>query len=300
MLPPKLKEKTWSKEFEESIALSWKENSVYKFNAESPKKVYSIDTPPPYVNTPVHIGQATTYVLMDMFARFRRMTGYEVLFPLGLDRNGLPIEMAVEKKFNISLNDVHREEFIEKCHKVLEASSTATQDTFMRLGISFNSWKVSNEIGSIYLTDSPGYRALTQATFIELWHRGLIYDEQRINNYCPGCRTTIADAEIDYEEVPSYFNEVIFRVKETNEEIVIGTTRPELICTCGMIIFNPDDTRYKHLEGKTAITPLYNKEVLIKAHPLAQKGKGTGLVMMCSAGDGTYADNSYQSRWQNE
>src|SRR3989339_930108 len=132
-----LEEKNWTKEIEKQIYTEWKDSKRYKFNKNSGKKVYSIDTPPPYINTPIHIGQATTYVLMDMFARFHRMKGREILYPLGLDRNGLPIEMAVEKKFNISLNDVHREEFIEKCHKVLEASSTATQDTFMRLGISF-------------------------------------------------------------------------------------------------------------------------------------------------------------------
>src|SRR3989338_2124858 len=137
----------------------------------------------------------------------------------------------------------------------------------------------------MYETDSPEYRAFTQATFIDLWNKGLIYEDERINNYCPGCQTTIADAEIDYEDIQSFFNDVIFTVKETGEQIIIGTTRPELICTCGMVIFNPEDDRYKRLDGKTALTPIYNKEIPIKAHPLAQIDKGTGLVMMCSVGD---------------
>jgi valyl-tRNA synthetase len=281
---PKIKEKAWSKEMEKPIYEEWKNKEIYKFDKNSKKPTFSIDTPPPYVNTPVHIGQATTYVLMDMFARFRRMTGFNVLFPLGLDRNGLPIEMAAEKRFKVKLSDVSREEFIEFCKKILEESSTATEETFLRLGISFNSWKTGNEIGDIYLTDSPDYRALTQETFIDLWKKGLIYEDERITNFCPGCQTTLADAEVEYAELPTYYNNVLFRVKE-GSTITISTTRPELICTCGMIIFHPDDKRYRQLNGKKAITPLYNKEIPIKAHPMAEMEKGTGLVMMCSAGD---------------
>ncbi|MEK6952579.1 MAG: valine--tRNA ligase [Nanoarchaeota archaeon] len=282
---PLIKETRWSKELEKPIYEHWKKNNIYKFNKNSKKKVYSIDTPPPYVNTPIHIGQATTYVLMDMFARFKRMTNHEVIFPLGLDRNGLPIEMAAEKKFNIKLTDLKREEAIEKCKQILEESSLASVDSFLKLGICFNSWKKGKGIGDLYETDSPDYRALTQDTFIDMYKNNLIYEDERINNYCPGCQTTIADAEVTYEDLPTFFNFIKFKVKETGEEIVIGTTRPELICTCGMIIFNPKDSRYKHLQGKTAITPLYNKEIPIKTHPLAEIDKGTGLVMMCSAGD---------------
>lgn len=285
MLTAKIKETRWSKELEKPIYELWKKNNLYKFNKDSKKKVYSIDTPPPYVNTPIHIGQATTYVLMDMFARFKRMTNHEVLFPLGLDRNGLPIEMAAEKRFNIKLTDLKREEAIEKCKRILEESSLASVDSFLQLGIGFNSWNKGNGIGDLYETDSPDYRALTQATFIDMYKNKLIYEDERINNYCPGCQTTIADAEVTYEDLPTFFNFVKFKVKETNEEIIIGTTRPELICTCSMVIFNPKDDRYKHLQNKTAITPLFNKKIPIKAHPSAEIDKGTGLVMMCSMGD---------------
>ncbi|GBE18144.1 valine--tRNA ligase [archaeon BMS3Abin16] len=284
-IEPKIGEKRWKKDLEPEIYKTWKKSGTYKFSRESEKPVYSIDTPPPYVNTPVHIGQATTYVMMDMFARFRRMTGSSVLFPLGLDRNGLPIEMAVEKKFKVRLSSTDREKFIELCHKVLEESSAETEDSFLRLGIGFNSWEVGSEIGDVYLTDSPEYRALTQETFIDLWNKDLIYEAARINNFCPGCQTTIADSEIEYKEISTYFNDIKFTVKETGEEIVIGTTRPELVCTCGMVIFNPDDERYQHLDGMTAISPVFEKEVPIRAHPMADPEKGTGLVMMCSAGD---------------
>jgi len=285
MLEPRLKEKSWTKELEKPIYESWKAKQVYKFNERSKKPLFSIDTPPPYVNAPIHIGQATTYVLMDMFARFRRMTGREVIFPLGLDRNGLPIEVAAEKKFNIKLASLPRQEAIEKCKTILEESSSESTDTFLKLGISFNSWKKGQHIGAVYETDSPEYRTLTQDTFIDLWNKGLVYEDERISNFCPGCQTTIADSEVEYKDIQTFFNEVAFKVKETGEKIIIGTTRPELLATCGMVIFNPQDKRYKHLNGKAAITPFYNKEVPIRPHPLAQIDKGTGLVMMCSAGD---------------
>ena len=285
MAEPKIKEKQWDKDFEKEIYEGWKEKNTFKFDESSEKPVYSIDTPPPYVNTPVHIGQVTTYVLMDMFARYRRMTGYNVLFPLGLDKNGLPIEMATEQKFGVRLADTPREEFIELCKKVLEEAGIQSMDSFLRLGISFNSWDIGTGTGEIYETDSEDYRTLTQETFIDMHKKGLIYEDRKITNYCPGCQTTLADAEIEYKELPTTFNDIIFKVKETGEEIIISTTRPELVCTCGMVIFHPDDERYQHLEGKTAVTPLFEKEIPIQPHPMADPEKGTGIVMMCSAGD---------------
>ncbi|MGV8171129.1 MAG: valine--tRNA ligase [Candidatus Woesearchaeota archaeon] len=279
--------KNWSKELETETYSEWKDTERYKFNRNSKKKVYSIDTPPPYINTPVHIGQATTYVFMDMFARFNRMNGREVLFPLGLDRNGLPIEMAAEKRYNIKLTDTDRNVFIERCKQMLEECSLESLDSFLRLGIGFNSWNKGNGIGEVYETDSSDYRSLTQDTFIDLWHKGLIYEDDRTNNWCPGCQTTIADAEIDYAELPAFFNDIKFKIKETGEDIIIGTTRPELICTCEMICYNPEDERYKYLEGKNAITPLFEKTVPIKADTIVEMDKGTGLMMMCSFGDVT-------------
>jgi len=277
--------KNWSLEIEREITSGWKNTELFNFNPKTKKKIYSIDTPPPYINAPIHIGQAVTYCFMDMIARFRRMKGFEVLFPLGLDRNGLPIEMGAEKKYNLSPFEVGREKFIRYCRKLLNETSAESIDSFAKLGISFSSYKKGNKIGSIYNTDSPEYRALTQSTFIELYKKGLIYEDTRINNWDPELQTTIADSEVEYKNFPSTFSDVKWKVKETSGEIIISTTRPELICTCGAVIFNPSDERYKHLEGKTAITPLFEKEVPIKSHSLADPEKGTGIAMMCSAGD---------------
>ncbi len=277
--------KSWSPEIEKQITEKWKNEEKFRFNKNTKKKIYSIDTPPPYINAPIHIGQAVTYCYMDFFARYKRMKGFEVIFPLGLDKNGLPIEIAAEKKFNISAFKMERKKFIEYCEKLLQQTSNETIDTFSKLGISFTSFKEGSHIGAVYLTDSPEYRSITQATFIELYKKGLIYEDARITNWDTKLRTTIADSEIEYKNIPSTFNDIVWKVKETNEKIVIGTTRPELICTCGMVIYNPKDERYQHLKGKTAISPIFKKEVKIQPHTLADMGKGTGLVMMCSAGD---------------
>lgn len=276
--------KNWDGEIEKEITDRWKSSEMFNVGKNA-KNIYSIDTPPPYVNTPIHIGQAVTYCYMDFFARFKRMKDFEVIFPLGLDRNGLPIEMAAEKKFNISPFKDGREKFIEACKKLLEETSSETQDTFAKLGISFTSYKEGNHIGSVYKTDSPEYRKITQETFTELFKKGLIYEDTRINNWDSKLQTTIADSEIEYKDLPSIFNYVKWKVKETGEEIIIGTTRPELICTCAMVTYNPEDKRYKHLGGKTAISPVFNKEIPIKAHSVAKIDKGTGLDMVCSAGD---------------
>ena len=277
--------KVWSVSDELEITKSWRESERYAFDEKSDKPVYSLDTPPPYINSPIHIGHAATYCLMDMFVRYRRMKGYQVLFPLGLDRNGLPVEIAAEKKYNISAFKVGRDKFIEACEKLLEETSLTTMDSFEKLGISFTSYKTGNHIGAVYFTDSPEYRALTQSTFIELYKKGLVYEDNRVSNWDPKLQTTVADNEIDYKDLNSTFNHVQWTVKETGEKIVIATTRPELIATCKMVIYNPEDERYRHLEGKTAITPIFDKEVKIAPHPFAQVEKGTGLVMMCSAGD---------------
>jgi valyl-tRNA synthetase len=277
--------KSWNNDLEKEITDKWKAAEMFKFDESSPKKIYSIDTPPPYVNAPIHIGQAVTYCYMDFFARYKRMKDFQVIFPLGLDNNGLPIEMGVEKKFKVSALHMDRDEFIALCRKLLEEAGTATKDTFAKLGISFTSYKEDGAIGGIYQTDSPEYRKITQATFLDSFRKGLIYEDKRINNWDPKLRTTIADSEIEYKELPSTFNDVKWKVKDSDEEIVIATTRPELICSCGMIIFHPEDKRYKKLEGKKAISPIFGKEIPIKAHPLADPEKGSGIVMMCSAGD---------------
>jgi len=285
---PKIKDKTWDPSKEVLLFQKWQEEGIYRFDEKSNREIFSIDTPPPYVNTPVHIGQAYTYVWMDIFARYKRMNGYNVLFPIGLDKNGLPIEVQVEKTYGIAMHETPREEFIEKCKQVLKESGDVSLEVFKRLGLSCNSWELEHKIGGRYETDDPEYRRLTQETFIEFWKRGLIYEDEKVTNYCPVCRTTISDAEVEYVEEEAVLNYIKFRIQETGEEVLIATTRPELLCACRVVLFNPADERYKHLEGKHAIVPIYEHVVPIIPHPYAKPDFGSGLVMICSFGD--YSD----------
>jgi valyl-tRNA synthetase len=280
-----IQEKRFTKEMELAIYEQWKANKEYAFDEKTDKEVYSIDTPPPYINSPIHIGHASTYVIMDFIARFRRMNGNEVLFPLGLDQNGLPIEISAEKKYNVDFTKITREEAINYCRRLLDATTAESVDSFFKAGIGFSSWDEGDKIGDIYQTDSEAYRTVTQATFIDLWKKGLIYEDDKVVNWDPKLQTTVADAEIIYEDRPGFFHDIIFKEKESGEEVIIATTRPELVCTCGMVIYNPKDDRYKHLEGKTLITPYFEKEVTARAHPSAEIDKGTGIMMMCSYGD---------------
>ncbi|VVB81286.1 Leucine--tRNA ligase [uncultured archaeon] len=282
---PKLTDiKNWSVDIEKQITEEWKNNERFRFDPQKTRKIYSIDTPPPYVNAPIHIGHAVSYCYMDFFARYKRMKGYDVLFPLGLDRNGLPIEVGAEKKYNISPFSVSREEFLRYCKKLLEESSVESADSFAKLGISFTSYKEGGHIGAVYKTDSPEYRELTQSTFTQLYKKGLIYEDSRISNWDQKLRTTVADSEIERKEAETKLNYVKFRIKGSKEKIIIATTRPELLCTSVLIIYNPKDERYTQLKNKIAITPIFNSEVKIIPHEDADPNFGTGLVFMSSSG----------------
>ncbi|MFA6269407.1 MAG: class I tRNA ligase family protein, partial [archaeon] len=190
-----------------------------------------------------------------------------------------------EKKYKVDFTKIGREKAVEYCRKLLNETTTESLDSFFKCGIGFSSWKDGEGIGEIYQTDSPSYRALTQSTFIDLYNKGLIYEANKVVNWDPKLQTTVADSEIIYEDRPGFFHEIVFKVKGTNEEVIIATTRPELICTCEMVIFNPEDKRYSHLAGKILITPYFNKSVPCIAHPSAEIDKGTGIMMMCSYGD---------------
>ena len=286
---PKIRETRWNyKKVEDEILELWEKEKLYKFEKESKKPVYSIDTPPPYINTPVHVGHAYTYVWMDAIARYKRMKGFNVLFPIGFDRNGLPIEVQAEKEFKIDIRTTPREEFIKKCQELLERSGKISQETFRRLGLSVNSWEKKYEVGGLYETDDPEYRRLTQETFIILYKKGLIYESEKTTNYCPDCKTTISDAEIEYKEAPTTLYYVKFKVVGEEEFVTIATTRPELLPACKLVIFNPNDERYRGLEGKFLEVPIFGTRVKVVPHPYAKPEFGTGLVMICSYGD--YSD----------
>src|SRR5437660_135336 len=171
-----------------------------------------------------------------------------------------------------------REKFIELCAHALDELEAEMVGLMKREGLSSN-------FANKYRTDGEDYRKLTQRTFIELWEKHLIYESTYTSSYCPGCQTTIADAEIIYQEKPTKLVSIAFKVKETGEELVIATTRPELMSSCQLVIVNPEDESYKKLHGLHAVVPIFEKEVEIRPHPGAKREKGTGAVMICSYGD---------------
>ncbi len=277
---PSIKSKRWKPPAEEELLEEWKQNWVYEFDPDSGKELYSVDTPPPYLSGYAHLGQLIHYTQIDMIARYRRMQGLEVNFPLGIDRNGLPVELRVEKEFGMDMHTTPRDVFVAKCKETLDGYEEEMAGWFQRLGIGFNTYERDGR----YQTDSPEYRAVTQATFIELWNKGLIYSDYRPNNWCFECGTTIADAEVEYSERTTTLNYLYFEV-EGMEPLKIATTRPELLCACGAVFIHPDDERYKGYGGKKAKVPLFNFEVPIIESNTAQMEFGTGALMVCSYGD---------------
>ena len=282
-LKPKIKQKRWKASSERDIIEYWAENETYKFNKELKKPVYIIDTPPPYVSGRAHLGFAVHYSQIDMIARYHRMLGYNVLFPACADRNGLPVEVKVEQKLQKSMHDMDREEFLQICKKELDEAEENTIQVMKWMGLSCNAFYGSPEI--FYQTDSPQYRFNTQRTFSKAWHEGLISRGTRPNNWCIDCGTTIADAEIEYRDDKSFLHEIVFTIENSDETLTISTTRPELIPTCELIIFHPSDSRYRHLEGKNAVTPIFEKKIPILSHREADPEFGTGIMMICAYGD---------------
>jgi len=276
-MEPKIKETAWNPEIEKQILKQWQDSHIYDFKPEG--DVFVIDTPPPYPSgRPWHIGAAAHYAQIDMIARTARMSGKNVLFPIGIDRNGLPVEMYTEKKYNIKMRDAERGEFLKMCSTALDDLEAEMIQIMINLGLSGN-------FSNYYRTDSEEYRSLTQSTFIELWKKGLIYLANRPNNYDWVTGTTISDAEISYIEIPTKLVYIKFKIKNSDKHITVASTRPELLCACQTIIVNPDDKRYSDVVGKKVIIPLVNREVEIRTHPSAEKEFGSGTVMVCSYGD---------------
>ena len=276
-MDPKITEKAWEPELEEAILKKWDDEKLYDFKLQDEN--YTIDTPPPYPSgRPWHIGAASHYAQIDMIARTARMNGKNVYFPIGIDRNGLPVELYTEKKHNIRMRETERGEFLNLCKNALDDLEAEMIQIMKSLGL-------SGDFKNYYRTDSEEYRKFTQETFIDLWKKGVIYLATRPNNYDWVSGTTIADAEIVYDDLPTKLVYMKFIVKDEQKEIIIASTRPELLCACKTVIVNPDDERYSNLIGKNLIVPLTNKEVKITPHHSAKIEFGSGAVMVCSYGD---------------
>ncbi|MCD6383452.1 MAG: valine--tRNA ligase [Thermoplasmata archaeon] len=256
----------------------WEKEEIYRYDPDSKKPVFSIDNPPRYASGKLHAGHAVHYTHIDFVARYKRMRGYNVFFPLCFDVNGMPIEVNVEKKYGIRMREYDRHKFIKLCEEFAQSNIGEMIRQFKVLGESMDP-------SIYYQTDDPNYRRLTQISFIRLYKKGEIYKGDYPVNWCPRCGTALYDAEVEYKKNITNLNYVIFRVKETGEDLIIATTRPELLATCQLVAINPRDERAEHLVGKTAISPIYERELKIVADERVDPEFGTGVVMICTIGD---------------
>lgn len=283
-LEPKISETRWDVNKELELLDLWRKEAASSTGAAEwrEKEVLVIDTPPPYASGKWHVGGAAHYAQIDMIARYFRLKGYYVLVPFYADRNGLPVEVQVEKTYNINAKEMAatpegRRKFLELCREFLDKAEKDLVNVWTRLGCSFDYWRDG--------TDSPKYRAMTQRTFIDLFKRGMIYEAERPVRWCPRCGTTLAEAEIEYEEREDFIYFIKYRLADSDQDLVVATTRPELLPACAALAYNPQDNRYKGLAGKRAVAPIFGNEVSIVEHPSVDMNFGTGLEMVCSYGD---------------
>lgn len=272
-------EKKYDHQINETAAQQkWEQEQTYAME-NNPGQLFSIDTPPPTVSGTLHIGHIFSYTQTDIIARYKRMNGFSVFYPFGFDDNGLPTERYVEKKRNVRGHELSRSEFIRLCTQESHEAAEIFKKLWQRMGL-------SADLTSTYSTISDEVRKISQESFIELFKKNYIYRTQEPALYCTTCRTSVAQAELDDKELPSSFNDILFKDSDGNN-LIIATTRPELLPACTAILYNPNDKRYTHLKGKKATVPLFGHTVPILEDELVSIEKGSGLVMVCTFGDKT-------------
>ncbi|MCX4080251.1 valine--tRNA ligase [Rickettsia rhipicephali] len=258
----------------------WQEKQIYAYNPNVAKEeTYVIDTPPPTVSGQLHIGHVYSYTQTDFIVRFQRMMGKNIFYPMGFDDNGLPTERLVEKQKQIKAYNMDRSEFIKICEEVVESEEEKFRSLFNQIAVSVD-WSLE------YQTISPLSRKISQMSFLDLVQKEEIYRANQPILWDPVDGTALAQADIEDKEKTSFMNYITFKT-EQGDPLTIATTRPELLPACVAVFYHPNDGRYKHLAGKSAITPLFNEKVPLLADPLVQQDKGTGLVMCCTFGDQT-------------
>ena len=271
------------KDIEPRIQKFWEEEKIFKFDTQSKKPTYSIDTPPPTLSGYIHMGHVLSYSQAEFVARYQRMRGKNVFYPMGFDDNGLPTERFVEKKYKVNIRKVGREEFVRLCLQETEIGGANYRNVWTTLGISVD-WSL------LYSTINRRCQRISQRSFIDIYNMGRMERRNEPAIWCPLCQTSLAQADVeDSEPVHSFLNTIKFSA-EDGGELLIATSRPELIPSCVGLLVNPDDERYRGLVGKTAITPLFNARVPILADMKVDPEFGTGMVMVCTFGDKTDID----------
>jgi len=289
---------------EEKWALAWETDGTYKFRRDVDKaQVFSIDTPPPTVSGSLHVGHVFSYTHTDVVARFQRMRGKEVYYPMGWDDNGLPTERRVQNYFGVRCDPslpyvedftppyeggdnksskaadqipISRKNFIELCEKLTAEDELQFEALWRQLGVSVD-WDQT------YQTISPAAQKVSQQAFLNNLSRGEAYQSMAPTLWDVTFRTAVAQAELEDRDQPGAYHRIGF--EGPDGKVFIETTRPELIPACVALVAHPDDERYQPLFGKTVKTPLFGVEVPVLAHRLAQIDKGSGIAMICTFGD---------------
>lgn len=267
-------------EKEAEIRKFWEDNQIYKFDENSDKEIYSIDTPPPTVNGKIHIGHIFSYSQTEMIARYKRLRGYNVFYPFGFDDNGLPSERLVEKREGKKAHEIGREEFSKLCYDITNEYEDGFKDLFTTMAISCD-WDRK------YKTVSKDTIKQSQKSFLDLIKKGKCYHGDAPALWCHECLTSIAQAELETKTVKTTFNYIWFDIVGEDEKLMIATTRPELLPAIVAVFVNPEDKKYAKYIGKNVRIPLIDIEVEILADEKVDMEKGTGAVMCCTFGDQT-------------
>jgi valyl-tRNA synthetase len=279
----------------------WEAAGTYRFDrSKTREEIYSIDTPPPTVSGSLHVGHVFSYTHTDVVARFQRMSGKEVFYPIGWDDNGLATERRVQNYFGVRCDpslpfdpafdvnrldrpddgavSISRPNFIELCERLTAEDEKAFEDLFRRLGLSVD-WTQT------YTTIDESSRRASQRGFLRLLERGLAYTLEAPTMWDVDFRTAVAQAEIEDREIEGTYHRVRFDRADGPGGVEIETSRPELIPACVALVANPSDERFGPLVGTRVVTPLFGAEVPVVAHELADPEKGTGIAMICTFGD---------------
>jgi len=284
---------------------AWESEGVYQFDRSATRdQVYAIDTPPPTVSGSLHMGHVFSYTHTDTIARYQRMRGKSVFYPMGWDDNGLPTERRVQNFFGVRCDpsvpyqagfqppfrgdppkdhqavSISRPNFIELCEELTHQDEKVFEDLFRRLGLSVD-WAY------LYATIDERSRRVSQRAFLRNLARGEAYTQEAPTLWDVDFKTAVAQAELEDRERPGAYHQIRFARTDGAGDVIIDTTRPVLIAACVALVAHPDDERYQPLFGTSVRTPLYGVEVPIVAHPLAQPDKGTGIAMICTFGDTT-------------
>ncbi len=296
-------EKPTLENLEAKLIARWEAEGTYTFNRSAQRAdVFAIDTPPPTVSGSLHMGHVFSYTHTDTVARFWRMRGKQVFYPMGWDDNGLPTERRVQNFFGVSCDPnvaydpnftppfrgdvpkdhravaISRPNFIALCVELTHQDEKVFEDLFRRLGLSVD-WSL------LYTTISDHARRTSQAAFLRNLSRNEAYAQEAPSLWDVDFGTAVAQAELEDRERPGAFHDIAFAKSDGSGDIIIATTRPELIPACVALVAHPDDDRYKPMFGKTVRSPLFGVEVPVVAHELAQIDKGTGIAMICTFGD---------------